>query len=354
MLKILTVKIITREFGMQHKNDLFNKEIILKIRDFFIRNGAIEVEGVGLVHHQDSTINFTNSTTSVMKNLILDSENIKNREHFFLIQPALGTQGIKYRTENSEFGNYSSYFLSIGNLYFNYDLKSIIESMVNLTKILNLNSKCLEIHFFKEDKDILSEITNFNLKIITNSNIKPFRHKYGLEDIFGRNLILYFNNGTNFYELFYLTIIEKEKRQTCIELACDSTQILSAINGLQHSIMSLPGYKVFVATTEIDKVNNEFLSILDSLTVIFMLMYEGLKPISRGKGGILRKFFKEALLLKMHLNISDALFIELFTKVGVATLQESFSNKYFQFSINHVNKIKKLFWTWSNKIEKRN
>lgn len=275
------------------------KNIIEDFYIFFKIKKFCEIEPVSIISRHDKSIRFTNSTTSVMKPLFLNKNGIRNK--YFLVQPAMGTQGLMYRMKKSYIGKYSSYFVSLGCIY---PLDSINEAFLDCVNILEKFGFKLdeyEIEIYHKDKDLIKicSLLNFNYKINTNDS-KPFRHKYGLENIFGRNIQV--KSKSNEYELACITIIEEKNNSIAVEFSMDSTQVIAARDKSLHSILTLD--HDLIKRDEFTKDNyKNVLTLVDSCNIVSILMSEGLKPVSRGRSGILRNFLKEAIFYSKKLDI---------------------------------------------------
>ena len=245
-----------------------------------------ELFGVSLVSHHDSSIRFTNSTTSVMKPQILGTESFN--QPLYLAQPAMGQQGLYYWQRDRVFGPYASYFTSLGALYPSksegFDAGPAMES---LALRWGLGSSELRWVVYQSDEDLIPLIEETDIPIhVRDQEIGPYRHSYGLEDIGGRNANLLAKDRTGtFRTLGSLTLIHGAEDILGYEISFDSTTATSLTRDFAHPVLS--------HTTTRKNVSDDTLANVDMLSVSAALLVEGMKPISKGRSGVLRKFMLE-------------------------------------------------------------
>lgn len=265
-------------------------------RGFFGNKGAFEVHRQPLIAHHDPTIHFTNSTTSVMKPYIEAALPLESCT--YLTQPAMGAQGIGFWLSDRKLGPFSSYFTSLGSIYPEDDSDIALQDMLALAlDIWDLDPKRLHVEVHSSDRDLGELLSNAKVEAyIFDDNMARFRHRYGLAETSGRNINLCFkkNDGT-IRQLGSLTHIMCLPSKTNLwEVSFDSTPVLESQLNLEHPILSLP---ISARIRDILGHSDESLVASDCAAVASALLLEGLEPTSRGKSGILRKFFKEYVLL---------------------------------------------------------
>ncbi|MDP3900675.1 MAG: hypothetical protein Q8Q23_06395 [bacterium] len=324
------------------KNLIENFYFYFKNKEFF------EVESVGIISKHDKSIRFTNSTTSVMKPLLLDKNGINKK--YFLIQPSMGTQGLIYRMKNNYIGKYSSYFVSLGCLYPICMINEVFLDCIDFLRKNGFNRCDYEFEVYSKDKDFIKICNLLNISYYINTvDSKPFRHKYGLETIFGRNIQV--KNKFNEYELACITIIEEKNNGIAIELSIDSTQIIAANKRLSHSIFSLDVCSSPTNENEyVGKHYKNILTLIDSCNIVAVLMSEGLKPVSRGRSGILKNFLKEAIFHSIELKISKESLILYIFKLREKRIEEIlFLKSYLKYILDEHEFYKNINY-WLNKI----
>lgn len=277
--------------------EAINTQIIEDYRVFYAAQLAEEVYRVPLIAHHDPSIYFTNSTTSVMKPFLSGQCSLEHSA--YLTQPAMGSQGILAWQKDHELGPYSSYFISLGSLY-RSDLGSLaITDMVSMScDVWGLSSEKLHFEALDEDNDITEVLSETSIPVrLSTNDTALYRHTYGMKEVHGRNANLVFEdeNGTT-RQIGNFTRIESETENPLIlwEISFDSTPILACINQYDHPIDSLPASQYIKQLVE---PSDNALVITDCVTIASNLALEGLEPRSRGKAGIMRKFFKEYVML---------------------------------------------------------
>lgn len=286
-------------------------EIIILIehfRKFFKSKGFIEKECKSLISKHDSTLRFTNSTTSVLKPYLLGTEPISD---MFLIQPAMGLQGINEWTKNNYLGLYSSYFYSMGTLS-SYDKlqRSFCIMMEFLNQIDGNLCDNIYISVYMKDIEFINIIrgTKFFSKVYLDENPTHYVHFYGNDILSGRNINIFLKTKDKIQEIGTLSIIEKNQEPVAVEISFDSPLLLCGINQLVHPILTLPAGGI-LNTNEVHL--DEELVLCDSLNLSIALLLDGLKVQSRGRGGNLKKIINiykqlaNKLLLNNILSVSD-------------------------------------------------
>jgi hypothetical protein len=250
------------------------------------RNSA-EVAPVSIVAHHDDSLRFTNSTTSVMKPYLFQPETLP-ADRTYLVQPAMGSQGILAWRNREHIGAYASYFHSMGTLY-PYELgqEAINEMTEIVTQVWGFKSDEIVFAISQRDTDIkmLLDIVGVDYSIDQDDDTSSFEHQYGHRDIVGRTAnICILVNGKPTY-LGDLTLIEHDDKPVAWEISFDSTNVIARQKGLQHPIDAYT-HQCALKHTGSGRIA------ADALLVSSVLALEGLQPSSRGKNGILRKFFQ--------------------------------------------------------------
>lgn len=254
-------------------------------RHFSRMPSSIELPAVSLVSNHDETIRFTNSTTSVMKSLLLGHSELE-ADRTFLVQPAMGSQGIIAWTKRQHLGRYASYFHSMGAIY---PTEMGLEACTEMTQIASKWEFDEEDLYFKvsqRDNDLVSLVDNLGIRyeIDDSADTSVFSHTYGSKHLSGRNANLYLSGNAN--TLGSLTLIERDDIAAAFEVSFDSTPVVARLNGLEHPIDAYPIHDMGVDDIELNRVA------VDCAMISGVLALEGLVPSSKGKNGTLRKFFR--------------------------------------------------------------
>lgn len=258
-------------------------------RSFFTSKDFSEQKCKTLISKHDSTLRFTNSTTSVLKPYLLGKEPIID---MLLIQPAMGLQGINEWSEKRYLGGYSSYFYSLGTLSnYNNMQRNFIVMMDFLKEIVPNYSENICISAYVKDKEFINLIKDNGCFEFTylGEEYSQYVHSYGNEKLSGRNINILIKNGKKRQEVGTFSIIEKDYIPVAVEISFDSPLLLCAINKLQHPILTLPTIGMLSAK---EIYSDKELEFCDSLCLCIALMIDGLKVQSRGRGGNLKKIIK--------------------------------------------------------------
>lgn len=271
--------------------------LVERYREFYEEQPTTELTRVPLVAHHDPTIYFTNSTTSVMKQYLRGEDHL--RHSVYLTQPAMGSQGIQAWQRERRLGPYSSSFLSLGSLYRGDLGGEASQDMTNITsEAWGLESDRLHFVVDERDTDILATLDAYGLKTTVHATSDGlFRHSYGIEGVGGRNANLTYKNKDGTENLLgNLTLIEstRDTNPRFWEVSFDSTPVLATLHKLSHAILTLTASDIVHSHVP---ESTESLVAADAATVTALLLLEGMEPRSRGKSGLLRKFFKEYVTL---------------------------------------------------------
>lgn len=252
-------------------------------------DGACELDPVTLVADHDPTLHFTNSSTSVMRPY-LEGDAEQPSGPIYVAQPAMGSQGIQAWLRHEHFGKYASYFHSLGALYpanqgevAGQDMLAIVAGAWGFDNVL--------LRFDTWHTDDLEVILPANINTHTvEDGESRFRHTYGSDRTIGRNANLRVIRDGKAQSLGSLTLIERDGLPYLWEVSFDSTQVVSVMTEAEHPIDVYP-VQVPLEGAIAQRVAT------DAAVVSASLCYEGLEPKSRGKNGLLRKFFKTYVAL---------------------------------------------------------
>jgi len=277
---------------------------------------AHEIFRQPLIASHDESIYFTNSTTSVMKNILLGNDNVESVQ--FLVQPAMGSQGIDSWAKSRTFGPYASYFHSLGAIYpIDQGPLSSQDMMRLCTDNWAINDRSLQLWLHPTDTDIaeVAREGEVDFTVVEDMPINYFRHQYGESALRGRNAnLMSIDYQGNAYIIGNLTLIEHTGKPKAWEVSFDSPTIASSRLNLEHPTDSFP-IKVLEAVNDpvLRRVAKDCAIIVGALTM------EGLEPKSRGKSGILRKFFKTLVEIAITAEYTP---VEIAEYVGAAATNE--------------------------------
>jgi hypothetical protein len=246
-----------------------------------------EVAAVPLIARHDESLRFTNSTTSVMKPYILGLEKMP-ADRTYLVQPAMGSQGILAWRARSHLGPYASYFHSMGILYPVEMGQEAAVDMVSLASdIWGFDRNNTTFVVSERDKDIGGTLQKSGIdhRVDRSGVTAPYDHCYGNEEIYGRNTNLHVSIDDTSFGIGELTLISRDDKPEVWEVSFDSTNVIASLNRLAHPIDAF--------THQYTLQNRSHRRVAaDSAIISSVLSLEGINPSARGKSGILRKFFQ--------------------------------------------------------------
>lgn len=320
---------------MKHTNTINTIGLIDHFKTLFANSHFVDMDTVSLVSHHDTSIMFTNSTTSVMKPYLLNPLSIP-KPGLSLVQPALGMQGVEYWLEQNEFGRYSSFFLSFGVLI-SLDSQQICSDIVSdfLNAYFKTETIVYKIH--PEHKNMLIGLEKaFSVIESFGEDEVHYKHKYGLSNLAGFDILIGVNINEEMYSFGNISVIWNDTKPIAIEFSVDSTLLLSALQHT-HSVLCLPAYDV-AKEIGIGNGSKRLLPFLDFSELTCMLCIDGLCFGSRGRSGKLKRIFKESIKLSMLMGISERDFIRFY--IMLLSLDIEISNKLSNYKFENMDTIK--------------
>jgi hypothetical protein len=271
-----------------------------------------------LISEIDHSVRFIGSTTNVFKQYLKENNLIPERG-YFLIQKCLRTRNTNTLFDDSIIPEWSSYFTAMGaiapanalNKLSNTTLEFLIESKIDINRIkINVSSK---------DKDLLECVEkikkNFKCQVGIDeiNNLEYYRHKYGEQNLQGRNFnISIKNQKTNeFKDIGNIILIEKDNIPTAVEMGIGVGTLISKKFDLNNSIEASSISKIIPYKPDLTS------KFSDALSVSVVMFKEKIIPGSRDKARLLRTnllaltYFKH----KIGLNLEEIKkYIDLYEK----------------------------------------
>ena len=320
---------------MQNSNDYSNK-IRETFLNFFKKNSHSEIESSSLIPNDDSTLLFVNSGMVQFKKWFTGEENPKNK-NVVSIQKCLRAGGKHNDLDNVGLTpRHHTFFEMLGNFSFGgyFKEEAIKLAWDLLTKEYSIDEKRLIITVYKEDElsfKIWKKISGFNdekiIRISSNDNFWSM----GDSGPCGPCSEIFFDNGENikgglpgtknqdgdrFVEIWNLVFMEYEKKGDNLETlpgkfvdtGMGLERILAVLNGKVNNYDTDLFEYVFKRIEEETKTNLNknllipFRIISDHLKSIIFMMSEGILPTNEGRGYVLRRIIRRALLNVNKLN----------------------------------------------------
>ncbi len=344
---------------------LKSKDISNDIRrsfiSFFKKNSHVEIPSSSLIPDDDPSLLFTNSGMVQFKNFFTGK--IKpNDKNIVTIQKCIRAGGKHNDLENVGYTpRHHTFFEMLGNFSFGgyFKEKAISMAWEYLTKELGIEKNRLIITIFNEDdesENLWKKVTGFDAnKIIRISSNDNF-WSMGETGPCGPCSEIFFDNGDEYkgglpgtseqdgdryVEIWNLVFMQYEKiggelqklRTKCVDTGMGLERITALISGTADNYDTDLFQFLFKEIEEKCKIKQEsknlvsFKIISDHLKSICMLMSEGIIPSNEGRGYVLRRLIRRALMHVNKIHSSGVVLNEL-VKVTI----EKYSKIYFELN----------------------
>lgn len=304
-----------------------------------------ELQSVPLIAHHDDTIRFTNSTTSVMKRILLNDGYPGDRT--YLVQPAMGTQGIVAWERDGRLGPYPSYFHSMGSVYPIEMSVQAVREMVEVAEQIGFELSSLFYMVSAADTEIIDTLKRAEVQhqVDESSRIGAYRHSYGNDRLAGRNANVFTRRADgSAHSLGNLTCIERDGNPVAWEVSYDSTHVIARLNQLDHPI------DAFTHQLQIPEIIERRVA-SDAAMVTSVLLHEGLQPRSKGKNGMLRKFMRTYVELGIKVSEPEEL-VDMLGRIAMTELAlREVATSPLSDEYNHVDAVSESeVKTWIRKL----
>ena len=342
------------------KNQKYISENIRKsFRDFFKNHNHVEVPSSSLIPRDDPSLLFTNSGMVQFKNYFTGQESPVNK-NIISIQKCLRAGGKHNDLENvGKTPRHHTFFEMLGNFSFGeYFKKEAIEMAWNfLVKEMNIDKKKLIITHHKEDIDsqkIWKKVSGFsNDKIISIDSDDNF-WSMGDTGPCGPCSEIFFDNGDKlsgglpgtknqdgdrYVEIWNLVFMEYQKNKSglkrlhkkCVDTGMGLERITALLSKKSNNYETDLFDFVF---TDVEKIIGTkmtiqnvvpFRVISDHIKSICMLMSDGIIPSNEGRGYVLRRIIRRAIVQSNKIKKG-----EIFLNKLVNGVIEKYSRNYFE------------------------
>jgi hypothetical protein len=279
-----------QKFNIESINQLY-AETINTFSEVFKTNGYAEhAPHKSLVSDIDHSVRFIGSTTNVFKRYLKEGEDRLPDSGYFLVQKCLRTRNTNTLFDDEVIPEWSSYFTAMGAMAPADNLDKLSEATMRFLSELKIESSRIKINVSSKDKDLLDclsklkEKFEFTMAIDEVENQEYYRHKYGEENLMGRNFnISIKNQKTNQYkDVGNIIIIEKENVPTAVEMGIGVGTLISKKFNLATSIEASPISKIIRYKPDLTA------KFSDALSVSVVMLREKIIPGSRDKARLLR------------------------------------------------------------------
>jgi hypothetical protein len=283
--------------------------IFKKITDTFSENfklaGYIEHDPEPLISDIDHSVRFIGSTTNVFKQYLTDNVKISGKG-YFLIQKCLRTRNASTFFSDDIFPEWSSYFTAMGIMSPSGNVETLLTDTLNFLLNLGIEVGKIRINVSSRDKDLLECVRNvqkkikFLIDVDGVDNINYYRHKYGMDEINGRNFNLAIKNEKTeeFKDIGNIVVIEEGGAPLAVEMGIGVSTLIAKIFGLDNSIEASTISKI---VTFKPGFTSKF---ADALSAAVVMLREKINPGSRDKARLLRTHLRALTYFRFKLGIS--------------------------------------------------
>jgi hypothetical protein len=265
-------------------------------------------------------------------------------------QDCIRTHNIKKPIDDSAEIKWGSHFPSLGSMVRYEKLNQIILDTVDfLTNELRVSKSELKILLSSKDADLFNALQDsLQNEITVELDSKPlnyYRHKLGIEGVFGRNFNIAIKNKETgiFADVGNIIVVEDKEKKLGVELALGVTTILKELNNLSHIMDNYP-IKISDDLENFDEISSRKLE--DSIVVATTLFREGLRPFgSDNRNRILKTYLKSMLYHKLNLGLTDEDLLEKMENFEIkyyklSSKEECFSKLIVEYLATYLNEIK--------------
>jgi hypothetical protein len=273
--------------GVAHLDSLTNA-----FQSYFVGQGYRVEEAIRITDRRDPTVRFIGAPISVLKPYFMQG-NIP-KPGICMVQNCIRTRNLKGLFDLTVNPRYGSFFTGLCVLVKYEHLSDICRQTCGFLQTqLGLDPTEIGVNINSEDTDLMTAIDGMLPASSIHRNKKDavyYRHKYGLEGVWGRNFNFSIKNPVNgeFDDIGNVIIIESAEGQLGVELALGDTTIMRQMYGLAH-IQDIYGLGIPL------KDPNEALQrkLEDSIITCLALYREGLRPSALNtQTRILRSYIK--------------------------------------------------------------
>lgn len=274
--------------------------------DFINSKGYMIEQPVNITSKIDPSVRFIGAPISILKPYFLN-KNIPDTG-IAMKQNCIRTQNQKILYEPSILPNWGSFFTGMCILVRYSDLCRIcLDAIELLTKYFKIDINDINININKKDGDLFNAIKmtalGHNQILFNKKPDKYYTHKYGIEEVSGRNFNFSIRNCRTgeFNDIGNIIIIESSSGEKLgVELALGDTTIIKQKYGLNHVL------DAYCLGLDFIKNSNIRYRIEDAIITAIVLLNEGLKPNGgETRGRILKSYIKSISLYSYLIGIKD-------------------------------------------------
>ncbi len=263
--------------------------------NYFQEHSCIKHEPVKISSGIDPSVRFIGSHISVLKPYFLN-DNIPTGG-YVMSQPCIRTRNLKNYENDDFYPNWGSYFPSLGILTKPERLEDITKQTYSfIQEQWNIDPHDIRIRISANDTDLMDlahSIFKSEMFEIDTMQPKYYRHKLGIDGVWGRNFNLALRDygKDTFSDIGNVIILENQDKQLGIEIALGSSTVLKQIYGLSHVMDCHPvlGLDKYIQNPNI-RVKME-----DTIVTSMALYNDGLEPSNKDNTNRLMKKYLEIM-----------------------------------------------------------
>jgi hypothetical protein len=252
--------------------------------EFFEGEGLRSVEPVGVTSGIDPSVRFVGSTISVLKPHLTSPP----APGLCLAQPALRTQNLGRLLADPAPLLWSSVFQALGTLAPHHLLEWTLDRALTwLSGHVGAPLDRLVLRADSSDRDLLAAVRQAGWSEIELDGYEPFRyrHVYGVDGVTGRNVNMALRHSDGRLRDFAnVIVVAADDVPVAVEFAIGTSAFLANREGLDHPLQASPVADVLPTSTDPER------RLADAVSAAALLLAEGLRPVSRGRSGILRRY----------------------------------------------------------------
>ncbi len=150
---------------------------------------------------------------------------------------------------------------------------------------VGLSPKDYRFSAHRDDEDLATLARDRDVNIAFGEDHRPFRHRFGVEGLSGRNINLSLRGQRGWADVANVISLERGGEILGAELAFGTNMVLVQVRGVEHPALAGPGASA--AAAGIDG-----LIAVDAMHSALVLAMDGLDPVARGRGGNYRQFLR--------------------------------------------------------------
>lgn len=260
------------------------RQLVRRFGARFGGSGHKHLAAVPVSSRVDPTVRFVGSTISVLKPR-LDGD----LAPVCLAQPAIRTQNLQKLLDPSAEIEWSTLFMALGTLASYAGTRRTAELARDfLLHDAEIEAGRLIARCSSRDPDLVAIAEKiFGAVEIDGSMMAVYRHHYGEKHLSGRNFNLAILTGGHASgDVANVIVVERNGTPVGVEFACGVSTTFARRDGLAHPLQGSPIADLLPTETQPQ------LKLADAVAATAHLLAEGLRPVSRGRQGILRRYIQ--------------------------------------------------------------